>query len=130
MTARMGADDVGTFDSPRPRLLREITGIEPEPAGVHVLLDKHIGVRSTQRLALADVGGGIEVAFWPAELKSQAEYLYRDGRGTAMVAAARSRGWDVRASPHLGFFNSRPSQRLYMAPEIDAEVYAGALGRR
>ncbi len=124
MTARIGADDVDFFDSPQPRLLREISGIEPEPAGVHVLLDKHLGVRSTQRLALADVGGGIEVALWPAELKSQAEYLYRAGRGSAMVVAARNCGWQVRPSPHLGFFNSRASQRLYMAPEIDAEVYA------
>lgn len=134
MTARIGADDVGTFDSPRPRLLQEISGIEPEPAGVHVLLDKHLGVRSTQRLALADIGGGIEVALWPGELKSQAEYLYRAGRGKAMVSAARSCGWHVRPSPHLGFFNSRASQRLYMAPEIDAEVYAerweGADGRQ
>ena len=51
------ADGVGDFDSPRPTLLRKVTGIEPELAGVHVLLDEHAGVRSIQRLALAEVGG-------------------------------------------------------------------------
>lgn len=134
MTARIGADDTGFFEFPRPRLLREISGIEPEPSGIHVLLDEHAGVRSTQRLALGDVGGGIVVALWPAELKPQADYLYREGRGKAMVLAARSRGWDVRPSPHLAFFTSAPSQRLYMTPDVDAEEYAerweGADGRR
>lgn len=124
MTARIGADDVGWFDSPRPDLLREITGIEPEPARVHVLLDKHLGVRSIQRLAIGDVGGTIIVALWPAELRSQAQYLYESGRAQAMLAAARERGWDAEPSPHLAFFNSRPSQRLYMRPDIAVEDYA------
>jgi hypothetical protein len=79
------------------------------------------------------MGGGTVVALWPAELKSQADYLYADGRGKAMVMAARKNGWDVRPSPHLAFFNSAPSQRLYMAPEVDPEAYAerweGAEGR-
>lgn len=134
MTARIGADDIGFFESPRPKLLREISAIEPEPSGVHVLLDDQ-GVRSTQRLALGDVGGGIVVALWPAELKPQAEYLYADGRGKAMVVAALERGWKVKPRPHLGFFNSAPTQRLYMAPDdVDAEEYAerweGADGRQ
>jgi hypothetical protein len=124
MTARIGADDVAFFESPHPTLLREISGIEPEPSGVHVLLDKHAGVQSTQRLALGDAGGGIVVALWPAELKPQADYLYTNGRGKAMVMAAREHGWDVRPSPHLAFFTSPPSQRLYMAPELDPEEYA------
>ena len=89
--------------------------------------------RSAQRLAFGDVGGGIVVGLWPAELKRQADYLYTDGRGGAMVAAATQRGWEVRPSPHLAFFNSAPAQRLYMDPELDAEVYAerweGADGR-
>lgn len=124
MSARIGADDVSWFDSPHPDLLREITGIEPEPAGVHVLLDKHLGVQSTQRLAIGDVGGNVIVALWPAEMKSQAEYLYESGRAQAMLSAARDCGWDAEPSPHLAFFNSRPSQRLYMSPDITAEEYA------
>jgi hypothetical protein len=123
VTARIGADDVDVFKSGRPDLLREISGLQPEPAGVHVLLDK-AGVRSVQRLALADVGGSVVAAFWPAELKSQADYLYQAGRGATMVVAARECGWEVKASPHLAFFNSRPTQRLYMAPDIDAAEYA------
>jgi hypothetical protein len=123
MSARVGADDVDPFESPRPRLLREITGLDPEPKGVHVLLDCH-GVRSVQRLALADVGGAIVVAFWPAELKYQADYLYGGGRAEAMINAARERGWHVAPSPHLAFFNSRASQRLYMDPDLDPAEYA------
>jgi len=124
VTARIGADDIGFFNSPRPQLLRQITNIEPEASGVHVLLDGSAGVRSTQRLALGETDGVIVVALWPAELKPQADYLYREGRGKAMVFAARELGWDVRPSPHIGFFTSSPSQRLYMAPELDAADYA------
>jgi hypothetical protein len=123
VSARIGAEDIAFFESPQPQLLREITALEPEASGVHVLLEGH-GIRSTQRVALGDIGGGIVVALWPAELKRQADYLYSEGRGSAMVLAARDRGWDVRPSPHLAFFNSPPSQRLYMAPELDAEAYS------
>jgi hypothetical protein len=123
MSAKIGADDIGFFDSPRPQLLRKIGGIKPEPSGIHVLLEKH-GIQSVQRLALGDIGGGIVVALWPAELKAQADHIYSNGRGKAMVAAARQRGWDAAASPHLAFFTSAPEQRLYMAPKISAEDYA------
>jgi hypothetical protein len=122
VTARIGADDIEFFESPRPALLREITGLEPEPSGVHVLLENQ-GVRSTQRVAIGDVGGDVVAAIWPAELKRQADYLYAKGRGQAMVAAARGRGWDVRPSPHIAFFNSAPAQRLYLTPEIPAMRY-------
>lgn len=131
--ARLGADDVHLFDTPLPDLLREITGIEPVPTGTHVRLDE-ARVRSTQRLALADIGGGIAVALWPAELQAQAEFLYQQGRAGRLIAAARERGWNVKPSPHLAFFNSRHSQRLYMDPDVSAEDYArrweGPDGRR
>src|SRR5207302_9483990 len=116
------------FATTRPVLLREITGIEPERQGRHVLLDTHAGVRSIQRLALADKGGAVLVALWPAELKSQAEYLYSDGRALAMIDAARARSWTVEPSPHLAFFNSSASQRLYMSPPIASEDYARRWG--
>lgn len=122
MLARIGADDVEMFSSPRPGLLREITGLTPRDPGDHVLL-KPLGVRSTQRLALADVGGGLVAAMWPAELKTQATYLYGFGLGTPMVTAARERGWTVVPSPHIAFFNSTPAQRLYMSPTLDASEY-------
>ena len=81
-------------------------------------------MRSAQRLALGDIGEGIVVALWPAELKRQTDYLYSEGRGKAMIAAARQRRWEVRPSPHLAYFTSAPEQRLYMAPELDAQAYA------
>jgi hypothetical protein len=122
MAAQIGADDVD-FATPRPGLLREISGIEPEPLGVHVLLAGH-GVRSTQRLALGDVGGGLVAALWPGELKPQALHLYRAGRSIAMISAARKLGWSARPSPHIGFFNSAAALRLYLDPEIDAAEFA------
>lgn len=123
MTATIGPGDIDLYESPRPALLRLIAGTEPEAAGTHVMLDS-FGVRSAQRLALRDIGGGVVVAFWPAELKPQAEYLYSGGRGESMVAAALERGWDVWAVPQLAFFNSAASRRLYMSPEIDPAAYA------
>jgi hypothetical protein len=123
MTARLGADDLD-FVTASPALLRDVSGIEPAmPLGMHVLLDEH-GVRSMQRLALGDLAGGILAALWPGELKSQALYLYKAGRGQAVVAAARERGWTAAPSPHMGFFNSQAALRLYMAPDIDATEYA------
>ena len=38
---------------------------------------KAAGVRSTQRLALGEVGGGIVALTWPAELVAQAHYSTR-----------------------------------------------------
>ena len=125
---KIGADDVDPFESPRPDLLREITGIEPVPTGTRVMLDE-ARIRSTQRLALADVGGGVIVGLWPAELQPQAQFLYQQGRGGRLIAAARERGWSVKPSPHLGFFNSRHTQRLYMNPEVSAEEYAHDAGK-
>jgi hypothetical protein len=132
MAAQIGADDLD-FRATDPALLRDVSGLDPEPSGKHVLLGQ-IGVRSTQRLAIGDRGGTIIVALWPAELKPQAQYLYSSGRSAALIAAARSLRWSVVPSPHLGFRNSPASRRLYMAPELDAAEYAqrweGPDGRR
>lgn len=123
MTARLGADDIDLFATPRRGLLREVSGITPVEPNGHVLLDKH-GVRSIQRLALADIGGGVVAGLWPAEMKTQALALYGHGLATPMIATARARGWSVEASPHIAFFNSTAAQRLYMSPEIDPADYA------
>lgn len=123
MTATIGPGDIDLYESPRPALLRLIAGVEPEPKGTHVRLEG-FGIRSVQRLLVSDVGGSVVAAFWPAELKTQATYLYTDGRGEAMVRAAVDRGWNVWAVPQLAFFNSPASRRLYMAPKIDPVEYA------
>lgn len=123
VTATIGPGDIELYESPRPELLRLIAGVEPELPGTHVMLEP-FGIRSTQRLLLSDAGGSVVAAFWPAELKSQAEFLFSQGRGVAMVRAALARGWHVWAVPQLAFFNSRADQRLYMAPGIDPAEYA------
>jgi hypothetical protein len=121
MAATIGPDDIDIYDSPRPALLREISGLEPVRKGSHVLLG---GVQSTQRLALGDVGGSIWIALWPAELKTQAEYLYGQRLARPMLGAATSNGWIVGAAPQLAFRSSAASLRLYMAPQVDASEYA------
>lgn len=118
-----GTADLHLLDTPVPQLLRAVTGLEPVGSGVHVLLDQRTGIRSTQRLALADVGGGIAAFTWPAELKPQALYLYDNGRGERLLEASRVAGWEVDMRPHLAFRNSRPSQRLYMNPSIEVARY-------
>ena len=123
MAAQIGAEDLELFLDPQPELLQQVSGIQPEPGGVHVLLRPY-GVRSMQRLALSGVGGGIVAGLWPAELKVQAEYLYGGRLATPMVACALERGWAAEASPHLAFRNAAPDRRLYMRPAIGAAEYA------
>ena len=123
MRAAIGPDDVEFFQEPVPNLLVAMTGIRPEPAGLHVLLNSH-GMVSTQRLALSGFSGGLVAGLWPGELKAQAEYLYGGRRGCRMIRAARACGWIAEGAPQLAFRNSAPSQRLYMQPSIDAHAYA------
>jgi len=124
MAVQIGASEEWVHASPRPDLLRLATGIEPEPSLDHVRLDRHSDIRSTQRIAVADVGGSVIAGFWPAELKPQAQYLYSRDRGRALIQEARARGWSVTPSPHLAFYTSPPHQRLYMTPDLAAEEYA------
>ena len=125
MAATIGPGDLDIYESPRPSLLREISGLLPVEKGSHVLLE---GVRSTQRLAVGDVGGdvggAIWLALWPAELKEQAVYLYRRRLARPMISTALSQGWTAAAAPQLAFRNSQAALRLYMAPQIDPLEYA------
>lgn len=123
MAATIGADDLDITESPRPDVLYAISGIDPVEKGTHVLLEPH-GVRSVHRLAAGDPGGTIWLALWPAELKTQATYLYGHRLARPMIEAARAHGWTAEPSPHLAFRNSQPALRLYMAPTIDASEYA------
>src|SRR4051812_42443971 len=98
MTAAIGPDDVSIYESPRPQLLRALSGLRPVGGGTHVMLDE-IGVRSTQRLVAGDIAGDTWLGLWPAELKVQAEYLYGRRLSTPMISAARAAGWDVSPAP-------------------------------
>jgi hypothetical protein len=103
-------------------LLREAAGIdrvrpEPRPAiGAAVMLDAAIGTRSTQRISLQQQGDKLVLGTWPAELKPQAEALYRTGRAQRLVGliVENPEAWDARPNVHLAYRNALPTQRLYM----------------
>jgi hypothetical protein len=103
-------------------LLREVTGLELESSG-HALLGEGARVRSTQRLALGDVGSGIVAFTWPAELQPQAQYLYQGDRARRLLVAAGEDGWDVEPRPHLAFWLSSPEvERGYASQEDEPEL--------
>jgi hypothetical protein len=133
MTAQIGVDRPHLVGDPRPELLTEVARVQPRAAGDWVDLEK-LSFRSTQRLWIGDRADGLVLVTWPAELADQARYLYGRGLGSALVAAALERGWSVEPSPHIGFWNSWPSQRLYMRPSVAPLDYAacwvGADGSR
>jgi hypothetical protein len=118
MTAQIGADGLDLFDDPRPELLTDVARVQPQPGNEWVHLEDRLGFRSTQRLRISDLAGGVVVATWPAELAWQARYLYGRGRGSALVAAAIERGWTVEPSPHIAYYSASPARRLYMLPSV------------
>lgn len=117
-----GLSDLHLLDTPDDGLLREVTGFDLEPSG-HALLDEGAGVRSTQRLALGNVGGGIVVFTWPAELQPQAKYLYKGDRARRLLAAAAEGNWEVDPRPHLAFWLSSPEERVYLNPTLEPKEY-------
>src|SRR6516165_2665859 len=112
MTAQIGYDGIDSRGGPRPELLIDVARVQPEPGGDWVHLGR-LGFRSTQRLWIGDVPGGVAAATWPAELKPQACYLYGGGLGSALVTAAMKRGWEVEPSPHLAYHTAPGARRLY-----------------
>jgi HNH endonuclease len=123
MTAQIGADGLDLFGDPRPELLADVARVQPEPGDEWVHLGR-LGFRSTQRLRLGDLDGGVTVVTWPAELAPQARYLYGGRLGSALVAGAIERGWTVEPSPHLAYHTAPPGRRLYMRPSIAPLDYA------
>jgi hypothetical protein len=121
--AQIGADGLELFADPMPDLLADVAGALPELGGEWVHLVR-LGFRSTQRLRIADLAGGVVVATWPAELKPQATHLYGRRLGLPLVTAAVERGWTVEASPHLAYHTAPPSRRLYLRPSVDPFEYA------
>ena len=122
MTAQIGYDGLDSRGDPCPELLIDVARVQPEPGCDWVHLGR-LGFRSTQRLWIGDYAGGVAVATWAAELKPQACYLYGGGLGSALVAAAIERGWEVEPSPHIAFRTASAARRLYMRPSIEALDY-------
>jgi hypothetical protein len=72
MTAQIGYDGPDLRGASRPDLLRDLAGVHPEPGDEWVRQEGRLGFRSTQRLWIGDVPGGVAVATWPTELARQA----------------------------------------------------------
>jgi hypothetical protein len=113
--------DVQLLEEPQEELLREVTGLFIGPPG-RVLIDG-LGVRSTHRLAIGGVGGGVALFTWPAELKKQALYLYGSGRENGSLRWHWRTGWDIATRPQLAFRMSPASERLYLTPTIGPAQY-------
>ena len=75
MTAQIGDNGLDLFGDPSPELLAGVARAQPERGGEWVDLARQ-GFRSTQRMRLGDLGDGVTLATWPAELQPQARYLY------------------------------------------------------
>lgn len=120
MAATIGPNDLDIYESPRPSLLREITGLPPVVKGTHVMLE---GAHSLQRLAVGEVGGNVWLAMWPAELKEHALYLYGGGLAEPMVRTAESHGWRTEPAPQIAFRSSAARLRLYLRPAVDTHEY-------
>jgi hypothetical protein len=128
MPASMGPPDQRLLEcDPSDQLLRNVTGRDPVSHGRHVRTDDVLA--SVERIHLVETGGGILVAFWPAELENQARYLYNEGRAEAMVRAGRAAGWAVEGRPQLAFRNSAPPLRLYLQPVTEPDEVDGYAAR-
>ena len=112
-------------------LLREATGIddvEPERrprGGAAVMLDATIKTKSTQRISLQEQAETLALCTWPAELKPQAEALYRTGRAQRLLdfVAEHPEAWQARPNVHLAFRNAPVAQRLYLHCHLEITEY-------
>jgi hypothetical protein len=111
-------------------LLREATGItdvEPERPGIGatVMLDRAIETKSTQRIALQQQAESLALCTWPAELKSQAEALYRTGRAQRLMGfmAEHPDAWHARPNVQLAFRNAPVAQRIFPHCHLEITEY-------
>jgi hypothetical protein len=111
-------------------LLREATGIpdveaERPGTGAAVMLDVAIGTKSTKRIDLQQRGESLALCTWPAELKPQAEALYRTGRARLLMGflAARADAWQARPNIQLAFRNAAAAQRLFPHCRLEITEY-------
>ena len=89
------------------------------------MLDSAIGTKSTQRLSLEQQADVLILRTWLAELKPQAEALYRTGRaqGLMQLLIERRAVWYARPNLHLAFRSAPAAQRLYPHCRLGASEY-------
>ena len=111
-------------------LLRQATGLEvvddPWSGGALLWADAALGTKTTQRIVLNRQGEELLLRTNPAELKPQAEALYRTQRVRHLTdfLARRSGEWQARVNPHLAFRNAAAPQRLYLSCSLPVAEYA------
>lgn len=111
-------------------LLRQVTGLDDvrlsstEP-GAMVMLNASKRPEATQRIVLLQRGESLKLYACPAELKSQAEALYRTSRAWHLTdwLARRADVWHARPNVHLAFRNSAGGQRLYLHCHLPVDEY-------
>jgi hypothetical protein len=81
--------------------------------------------RTTQRIALMQDGDKLALCTWLAELKPQAQALYRTGRSQRLAELLdRQPGtWQARPNVHLAFRNAPAAQRLYLTCGLEIGEY-------
>jgi hypothetical protein len=91
--------------------------------GAVVMLDE--ATRTTQRIALQQDGDALALCTWLAELKPQAQALYRTGRAQRLAGflADHPGTWAARPNVHLAFRNAPPAQRLYLTCHLAISEY-------
>jgi hypothetical protein len=110
-------------------LMKEVVpGCNVEPMrrpdlGAVVMLEE--ANRTTQRIALMQDGDSLALCTWLAELKPQAQALYRTGRAQRLVEfLTRQTGtWQARPNVHLAFRNAPVGQRLYLTCTLETGEY-------
>jgi hypothetical protein len=112
-------------------VLRDATGLDEVEQerlpliGAAVMLDTAVGTISTQRISLQQQGNGLALCSWPAELKPQAEALYKTGRAQRLLdfLAQRPGIWQARPNVHLAFRNAPVAQRLFLHCHLPVTDY-------
>jgi hypothetical protein len=118
------------------QLLEAATGLDAAPAAsnpeaetsVHVMVDKAMGTKTVQRVALQARGEGLVLCTWPAELKEQAKEFYRADRVARFLdfLAEENQAWRAEPKPQLAFRSAPASQRVYLRCDLDIEEYVNS----
>lgn len=116
------------------QLLQAATDLDAAPTSsypetetsVHVMVDKAIGAKTLQRVALQARGKGLVLCMWPAELKVQAEKFYRADRVARLLnfLAEDDQAWRAEPKAQLAFRSAAASQRVYLRCDLDIQEYA------